>query len=227
MLVFNRNGWNLGAALSLAAVFGLTGQVAQAAMSAIDPVITVAAVNAVATPDLQASPSFVFNFNTDFDLAGFEVTFSFDPGKLSFNAAASTLTVGSDSFTLPSVLAMMEAASTAPGSEPDFLYSPDAADFGTAMGGSGLFTFTGVYQSQSYLIPAGSSVTMTGVFNLLPGFVAGSTPVQVFGDALGTSAFESFDVSANVSAVPEPETWLMLLAGVGVIASRVRRRPTR
>ena len=68
-------------------------------------------------------------------------------------------------------------------------------------------------------------MTLTGVFDLLPGFDTGSTPVRVFGNASDQFfAFEEFDMTASVSAVPEPETWLMLIGGLGLIASRVRRR---
>jgi len=225
MMMTYKNRWNLGAVLSLVAVLGMTGQNAHAVVDIdplINPLITTSPVDAASPPEGQAFPSFVFNFTSDFDLAGFEVTFTFDPTKLSFNAAASTLTMGVKPFTLPTVLALMETASTLPGPDADFQYSPGPGDFGAAIG-SGLFTFTGVYQSQSYLIPKGSTVTMTGAFNLLSGFESGVTQVQVYGEALGTGSFEDFSVTANVTAVPEPETWLMLLGGLGLLASRVRR----
>lgn len=214
------------AAAALAAVVCVAAQSAQASTTpAGAPVIATSAVHAQAQPLGQALPSFVFNFDADFDLIGFMVSFKYDETKLSFNAAASTLSVGGSTAPLSTVLAQLQAASTIPGPGPDFLYSPDGpGDFGSAIG-SGLFTFTGVYQTQSYLIPAGSSVTMTGVFDLLQGFDAGTTPVQVYGEAFDV-AFNNgaFDVTANVSAVPEPETWLMLLGGLGLLASRVRRR---
>lgn len=224
MRMMKKMGWNLGVVVSLAAVLGLSGQVAHAALGATEPVLAVSAVNATATMSNQAFPYFVFNFNTDFDLAGFEVTVEYDPSKLSFSAASSTLTAGGSTFRLAEALALMEAASMVPGPGPDFLYSPGQADFGPAIT-TGSFTFGGTYLSQSYLIPAGSSVVMMGVFNLQPGFDAGDTQVRVFGDVLDASFNgQNFDVTATVAAVPEPETWLMLLGGLGLIAARVRRR---
>ncbi len=214
------NHWNLGAALSLVAVLGLSGPVAHAAVSIPEPAISSSTVDAVSQPGSQALPSFVFDFDANFDLIGFDVTIEFDPTKLSFNAAASTLTLGATTVTFPAALMAMQTAL------PDFIYSPGPGDFGAAIN-TGSFSFNGAYFEPTSMLPiaAGSSVTMTGVFDLLPGFNTGSTSVRVFG-SVGDQFFnfEDFDMTASVSAVPEPETWLMLIGGLGLIASRVRRR---
>ncbi|MCB2008254.1 MAG: PEPxxWA-CTERM sorting domain-containing protein [Rhodoferax sp.] len=212
--------WNLAAALSLVAVLGLSGTAAQAAVSIPEPALSTSTVDAVSQPGSQALPSFVFNFDSNFDLIGFDITVQFDPTKLSFNAAASTLSFGASTVTLPAALMAMQTAL------PDFIFSPGAGDFGTAIN-TGEFSFNGAYFAPTsfFPVPAGSSVTLTGVFDLLPGFDTGSTPVRVFGNASDQFfAFEEFDMTASVSAVPEPETWLMLIGGLGLIASRVRRR---
>lgn len=226
MKAMSKDSWKLGATMSLAALLGMTGQAAQAAQ-AVESAMAVSAINATANASGQAFPYFVFQFNTDFDLAGFEVTVEYQPAKLSFNAASSTLAAAGSAYRLPEALAMMEAASVVPGTGPDFFYSPDQADFGTDIH-SGSFNFNGAYLSQTYRIAAGSTVVMMGVFNLQPGFDAGNTQVRVFGQAIDP-AFNSepFDVTATVSAVPEPETWLMVIGGLGLIASRVRRRAKR
>lgn len=213
-----KNSWHLGAALSLVAMLvGLSAPAVHASVSASQPeavvstAIAASPVHAAALPGGTAMPSFVFDFGADFDLIGFDVLIEFDPTKLSFNAAASTLTSGGNTMTVPNTLMAMQLAS------PDFLYSTEI--------NPGAFTFNGTYLANSVLIPAGSSVTLTGVFDLLPGFVSGSTPVRVVGFAANTAFEEApFDVTANVTAVPEPETWLMLLGGLGLVAARVRRR---
>ncbi len=214
----NKNYWNLGATLSLAAVLTLTGQAALAAVSG-------SVVNAGSLPGGQASPAFVFSFDSGFDLAGFEVKFTFNPAKLSFDAAASTLAVAGGitmpATTIPLVLTAMQSASS------DFFYSGQSADYDV----DGFnFSFNGTYLNPANFspIPGGTTVTLTGVFNLLPGFDSGSASVRVFGEAIDP-AFNSepFDVTATVSAVPEPETWLMVIGGLGLIASRVRRRAKR
>lgn len=211
---------NLGLALSVAGLMGLSGQAVQAAVS-IAPALSIASTDAVAPALGQASPSFTFTFDTEFDLAGFELTVAFDPSMVTFNAAASTLSVGPVTETLPTVLFGLSQTSGG-----DFLFSPGPGGFGTAVGAPGAFTITGLYQSQSTVVPAGSSFVMTSVFNLLPAFAAGSsTQVRAFGYAFDPSfQQENFDLTATVTAVPEPETWLMLLGGLGLLAQRVRRR---
>ncbi len=217
-------GGRFAALASLALALGTVSPLADAAMAAVAPTLSVLGIDAVANPGGQASPQFQFTFNTDFDLAGFELTIDFDPTKLSFNAASSTLTAGGDTYTLAQTLAMMEAASKVPGPGPDFFYSPGQGGFTSAIT-SGTFTFTGTYLTQSYPLPAGSSVTLTGVFQAQPGFAAGSTLVHVSGQALDASfTGQSFAATAAVAAVPEPEAWLMLLGGLGLVAARVRRR---
>lgn len=206
--------WKLGAVLSVAGLMAFSSPMAQA--------IETSSSGAIAPVSSQAFPSFTFTFDSDFDLAAFDVTIQFVPTLLSFNAAASTLSIGSDSAPISTVLNGLKAASF-DGSDFDFNFSTSSGSFGTA-DTSGAFRFVGGYLLDSYLIPAGSSVTLTGVFNLT-GLAAGeSTNVRVFGNALDTS-FQNptFDVSASVAAVPEPETWMLLLGGLGLIASRVRR----
>lgn len=212
---------NLGAACALAAVLGLTGQVAHAVVSL--PVMSTSGGDAAAAPESQAFPSFMFTFDTDYDLAGFEVKFFFDQTKLSFNAAASTLAVAGTAGTMPAtpipvVLSTLHAASN------DFQYSYGPAD----VHDTGFnFSFNAAYVNPQNFstIAAGTTVTLTGVFDLLSPFKAGQTEqVRVFGDAFDAGSFEPFSVTANVTAVPEPETWLMLLGGLGLLASRLRRR---
>ena len=220
MMTKKNSSWNLGAALSLVAVLSLSGPAAHAAMAAVEPVITTSAVDSLSQPGSQALPSFVFDFGSNFDLVGFDVTIQFDETRLSFNAAASTLSLGATTVPLSAALMAMQNAL------PDFQYIPGPGGFGAAID-TDAFNFNGVYfdPASFYTVPAGSSVTMTTVFNLLPGFVAGSTPVRVFGNAGDQfSNFEAFDMTASVAVVPEPETWLMLIGGLGLIASRVRRR---
>jgi len=226
MMKAKNNCWSLGTALSLAAALALTGQVAQASMS-IEPAtaaaMTNSVVNAAAQPGSQAFPSFVFTFDTDYDLAVFEFTIQFDPAKLSFIAGASTLAVGGSPpmllpTSIPTVLQAMQAAS------PDFQFST-----GTEAVPIDKFNvnFSGAYGNpfNFFRIPAGTSVTMTGAFNMLPAFSSGVTDVRVFGYAGDTSFGEMpFDMIATVTAVPEPETWLMLLGGLALVASRIRRR---
>jgi len=205
-------------------LMGLSSPMAHAGlgMPAESPTLTTSATGAIAPVSGQAFPSFTFTFDGDYDLIAFDVTIQFDPALMSFNAAASTLALGSDSATLPTVLNGLKAASF-DGTDFDFNYSTSSGGFGTA-DTSGAFNFSGGYLFQSLLIPAGNSVTLTAVFNLT-GLAAGQgSQVRVFGETLNSEfQLQPFDVAASVTAVPEPETWMLLLGGLGLIASRVRR----
>jgi hypothetical protein len=59
---------------------------------------------------------------------------------------------------------------------------------------------------------------------------AGTTfgnPVSVHGFGSGVTfnvVYDAHDVTLVVASVPEPETWAMLLAGLGLLASVARRR---
>jgi hypothetical protein len=54
-------------------------------------------------------------------------------------------------------------------------------------------------------------------------FAAGAYTMRVSGDATG-SAGGLYTIAAVTAPVPEPETWGMLLAGVGLIGLRMRQR---
>jgi hypothetical protein len=55
----------------------------------------------------------------------------------------------------------------------------------------------------------------------LPGFLTGPLVMTVMGTA-GANA--SYGGTLNVSAVPEPETWAMMLGGLGLMGFMARRR---
>jgi len=64
------------------------------------------------------------------------------------------------------------------------------------------------------------NTSITGVFSPL---AAGNYFYEVTGDVTGTVG-GSYTLSSTVSLVPEPETYAMLLAGLGLIGFSVRRR---
>ena len=82
---------------------------------------------------------------------------------------------------------------------------------------------------------AGATDNLLGQYNFdgttgsswhtLAGLTGGSYYYQITGNATGsTGAF--YSITSSVTPVPEPETYAMLLAGLGVVGSLYRRRKT-
>ncbi|MEW6705948.1 MAG: FxDxF family PEP-CTERM protein [Pseudomonadota bacterium] len=80
---------------------------------------------------------------------------------------------------------------------------------------------------------AGETDTLLGSYNFdgttgstwhtMTGLTAGDYYYQITGNATGShGAF--YSITSTVTPVPEPETYAMLLAGLGVVASLYRRR---
>ncbi len=70
----------------------------------------------------------------------------------------------------------------------------------------------------SFLVPGGNTIGFTGEPSL-----GGSMYISISGIANG-SLGGLYSGSISVSAIPEPETYSMLLAGLGIIGVIVRRR---
>lgn len=70
----------------------------------------------------------------------------------------------------------------------------------------------------SFLVPGGNTIGFTGEPSL-----GGSMYISISGIANG-SLGGLYSGSISVSAIPEPETYAMLLAGLGIIGAIVRRR---
>lgn len=87
-------------------------------------------------------------------------------------------------------------------------------------------TALALYGADEALITAGSSVA-TGIFDLWTlssnNLAAGDYYVQVSGD-LVSDAPASFGGAIMLAPVPEPETWGMLLGGLGIVGWLARRR---
>lgn len=197
-----------------------SGPLAHAAVSiepALAPVVDVSTADVSAPALGQASPTLTFSFVEDYGFTSLLLQVDYVPSKLSFNEALSTALFqpsGLPSFTLDHLVTLTGG---------DFSYSENSSVPGS-------YTLIASFATLSQVLPAGSSLVLTGVFDLVGLPVGESTPVAMSGILTSTvadvdpSAINEFAVSAAVTAVPEPESWLMLLAGLGLLASRVRRR---
>jgi hypothetical protein len=70
----------------------------------------------------------------------------------------------------------------------------------------------------SFLVPGGNTIGFTGESSL-----GGNMYISISGIANG-SLGGLYSGAISVSAIPEPETYAMLLAGLGIIGAIVRRR---
>lgn len=184
---------------------------------AVAPVVNVSATDASGPVPGKASPTLTFAFVEPYGFTSLFLQIDYDQSKLSFDNLLSSAVfhpTALPAFTLDDLVTL---------SGGDFSYDSDASVAGS-------YTLTAFFATQSYVLPAGSSLVLTGVFDLVGLPMGQSTQVDMSGVLTSTvadiepTAVNNFAVSAAVTAVPEPETWLMLLGGLGVLASRMRRR---
>ena len=183
----------------------------------LPPDVSAGSVSVVPGPGAKAMPTVTFAFSSDYEFTTLLLNVDYSATLMTFNAAQSTLSVGGNEMPFLEVLATLSLNSGG-----DFTYTPNDAP--------GSYSLSAAFGSGHYTIPVGSMV-LKGVFDLDPSFVAGTaTDVFVSGTMTSTAAdadpfpIDNFSVVATVTAVPEPETWLMLLGGLGLVAAAGRRR---
>ncbi len=171
-----------------------------------------------------AKPTFTIGFSGQFEFLGMGISILYDPQFLAFNAAESAVTFNNQFYSLPAFLQLLDSVRSMPGYES---FSVEGGDdglgelyFGAGFSGLGSETLTG-------------SIVVQPAFNLVsPAFSIGmSKPVTIAGLIFydgggGIHELATLDnpYTLSVTAVPEPETWLMMLAGLGLLGAVARRR---
>ena len=91
------------------------------------------------------------------------------------------------------------------------------------LGGGGIvFTAFNLYDN-AILIAAG---TMDGILSFTGASTLGNYSLNIAGYKINSSKSASYTGNIAISAVPEPETYAMILAGLGLIGFSIRRRRT-
>jgi hypothetical protein len=170
-------------------------------------------------PGATATTSLTFQFLADYDFNAITLVVDYDAGLLQFNRGASTVSLFAPAASTPSNVAFLPAAVAL--FEPDPDRENNNLDAGTYV--LNAFLLTGVP------LPQGSKLVLNGVFDVTGSFGASTSTQVTISGSLGGRASDPFtedvfpSMQTTVSAVPEPETWMLLLGGLGLIASRVRR----
>lgn len=218
--------WNFASAALLSGALGLAGGVAQAAMGPTVPDVAVeGATNGSAAPGGTAFTSFTIGFAGTYEFIGAAATITYDPALLTFNPLQSRVSVLGVERSLPAFLTLLSQMEGAQGS--DFQAYGGDSPAGTLFFGAG-FTLQGS-------MPLNGNIIVTTAFDLAPSFGLGSvSEVAVtqlamadLNSGIVPLASPEIPVLMTVTAVPEPETWLMLLAGMGLLGAVARRRAAR
>jgi len=217
--------WKSTSGALLAGAFMLAGGLAQASAQPDVAVPPGAIRGGTASPGGTAITSFTISFTGNYEFIGMDTTVSYNPDLLTFNPLQSSVSILGQSYSLPEFFDQLSALSSIPGS--DFTAVGGESMLGVLFFGAG-FAVTG-------------STTLTGeivvntAFDLSSTFAVGtSSQVKVeqleFADVNITFtplASPEFPLVMTVTAVPEPESWLMLLAGLGLLGAVAKRRSAR
>jgi PEP-CTERM motif len=223
--------WNAASAALLAGALSLAGGGAQAGLTLdVEPEVPTVAVqgttDGTAAPGGTAFTSFSIAFAGTYDFISVDMAMSYDPARLTFNPFLSSVSMSGTTVALPvflTQLAQMEEAA----SPSDFTFYAGQKTPGNLFFGAG-YTVEGS-------LPLTGSIVVTTAFDLSPSFEVGTQSLVHIGRleftdfnlAFTSLASEQMPVSMAVTAVPEPESWLMLLAGMGLLGAMAKRRTLR
>jgi hypothetical protein len=213
--------WNFASASLLAGALSLAGGVAHAAPD----VVVEGATNGSAAPGGTALTSFTIRFTGIYQFTGAAATITFDPALLTFNPFQSKVSVLGVERSLPAFLTLLSQMENLPGSDFDVYGGENPA--GTLFFGAG-FTRQGS-------MPLNGNIIVTTAFDLASTMAVGSVSevalTQLVMADLDTGivslAAPGSPLLMTVTAVPEPESWLMLLAGMGLLGAVTKRRAAR
>lgn len=196
------------ASIALAAVAALSSAGALAA-----PVPVVVGTGATAAAGDTVQPTLSFEFPGLYELIALDLRFEYDGSQLSFDEAASKVTLDGVLRSLPDFLAFLNTQGSA------------LKNYGTDGSGQqfGDYSFASVNGIQ-----VTSALLFQPVFHLAPNVAAGThLPVHFSGelaDQSATTSGDAFELSIEITAVPEPEQWALLAGGLALTGLVARRR---
>lgn len=199
-----------------------------AAQAALAPDVMVASASGgSALPGGTATTSFTIAFGGTYSFATVATTILYDPAMLGFNPMQSSVAVGGTTYSLPSFLGLLATLPGQPGFE-DFTFYGGEDTPGELYFGAGFISGGSVALS--------GEVVVSTAFDLKPAMVAGSQSNVVIHHLMMADAntgittlaapgqIPDATITMTVSAVPEPASWLMMLAGAGLLGAVAQRR---
>lgn len=165
--------------------------------------------------DVSGLPGSVVNPTVSFPVNGFvfdslTLVLGYDNTVMTFLPASSTVTYNGNTIGFQAL--------------PNYVVGTKQTEFGVWTERYGSFA------SPNPTPPITGTMLLTGAFQIMPGAVAGSYPIQVSGlISSGPSPFEEpeFNHAVSVSVVPEPEVWLLWISGIGLLAARQRNQKSK
>lgn len=174
--------------------------------------VSVSSTNGSGVPLGLAMPTLTFDIGADDPFSTLNVVMTYDSSMLTFRPDESTVIVGSAAAVgLNTFIAALQSATA-----PNFV-----ANFSTP----GTYGFTTFITPGDEPILVSGPVTITAAFALAGNF-SGPAFVSYEGDISGDDFENTFSGTVTITAVPEPETWFLWIAGLGLLAGLSRRRQT-
>lgn len=203
--------------LLVASVFGLVSSQAQAAVSVAHT------GDAVTTPGGQFAPEISISFDVPYEMLSMNLEVVYDSTRLALDISGSQISFGGVDYSYGNFIAALNAEKSA--TSGDFYFNETNVEGKYALD-------AGYYLLGPYILTGG--IVLKPVFDLKPGFVSGSTTVTISklqfddvnfnSDVLADSSqpldYPPIDMNVTAVPVPEPETWLMMLGGLGLLAAR-------
>lgn len=165
--------------------------------------VGVSSSGAVGMPNDLVFATMNFDIGTDYPFTSFDIAVDYEPQKLSFDEGMSTVNVGANTYGLSAFLSLLAANSDY------FLVNPDP--------GNGMFSL-----SAFALTPVNVTgpVEIKVALRLAQDFTLGASVVNYYGSISGDLDEDLISGNFSVSAVPEPQVWMLWLGGLGLLAMR-------
>ncbi len=191
---------NYPASLIMGLCMLLCGVSAQAAVS-VTPSVAAGASSDVVFARLN------FDIGTDYPFTSFGITMEYDPTKLAFDQELTVVKLGVVPYSFSEFMELLGRKKILLVPYPDPL--------------NGIYGLSAIVANPE---PVSGPLEVGIALRLLPEFTAGITQVTYFGDISGDGDELFFDGAFTVSAVPEPQTWLLWLGGLGLVLMQQARQ---